>query len=50
MDAAIPDCMGGRKAGEEQLGQDSKAAAIVASSSSTDPVMASYWEHGFKGR
>jgi PAS domain S-box-containing protein len=50
MDLTIPGCMGGKEAVGQLLAKDPHATAIVASGYSTDPVMASYRDYGFKGR
>ncbi|MGD2250315.1 MAG: PAS domain S-box protein [Candidatus Methanofastidiosia archaeon] len=49
MDLTIPGGMGGKEAVEELLKIDKNLKAIVASGYSTDPVMAQYKEHGFRG-
>lgn len=49
MDLTIPGGMGGKKVLEELLTFDPKIKAIVSSGYSTDPVMANYKKHGFKG-
>jgi CheY-like chemotaxis protein len=50
MDLTIPGSMGGKEAVGQLLAKDPNATAIVASGYSTDPVMASYRDYGFKGR
>ncbi|MFT7686446.1 MAG: PAS domain S-box-containing protein [Candidatus Azotimanducaceae bacterium] len=50
MDLTIPGGMGGKEALQKLLAIDPAAKVIVSSGYSTDPVMAIYSEHGFKGR
>lgn len=49
MDLTIPGGMGGREAVRELLKIDPAARVIVSSGYSTDPVMAHYGAHGFRG-
>ncbi len=48
-DLTIPGGMGGREAAREILKIDARARLIVSSGYATDPVMANYKAHGFKG-
>ncbi|WP_321369246.1 cache domain-containing protein [uncultured Desulfuromusa sp.] len=50
MDLTIPGGMGGKEAAEEILKVDPHARIIASSGYSTDPIMAKYWDYGFKGR
>jgi CheY-like chemotaxis protein len=50
MDLTIPGGMGGKDAVTALLARYPDAVAIVASGYSTDPILADYGEHGFKGR
>ncbi|HEY6000926.1 MAG TPA: PAS domain S-box protein [bacterium] len=49
MDLTIPGGMGGKEAVGELRRRDPRARAIVSSGYSSDPIMASYAEHGFCG-
>lgn len=49
MDLTVPGGMGGRQAMEELLKLDPRVRAIVSSGYSSDPVLANYRQHGFKG-
>lgn len=49
MDLTVPGAMGGAAAMQEILKLDPKARGIVSSGYSSDPVMANYKEHGFRG-
>jgi len=49
MDLTIPGGMGGKEAVSKLIEIDPHVKAIVASGYSTDPIMAEYREHGFKG-
>ena len=48
MDLTIPGGMGGKDAIQEILKIDPEAKVIVSSGYSNDPVMANYWQYGFK--
>ena len=48
MDLTVPGKMGGREAIAAILAFDPQARAIVASGYSGDPVLARYWEYGFR--
>jgi CheY-like chemotaxis protein len=48
-DLTIPGAMGGADAMREILKMDPKAKGIVSSGYSSDPVMANYRAHGFRG-
>lgn len=50
VDLTIPGGIGGREVVEKLLTIDPDAKIIVSSGYSTDPVMANYSTHGFKGR
>jgi len=47
VDLTIPGGMGGKETMDELLKLDPQACVIVSSGYSTDPVMASYHDHGF---
>lgn len=49
MDLTVPGGMGGKEAMRELLKIDPGVRAIVSSGYSSDPVMANYQAHGFKG-
>lgn len=49
MDLTVPGGMGGMEAMRELLKIDPEVKAIVSSGYSSDPVMANYQTHGFKG-
>lgn len=49
MDLTVPGAMGGAAAMREILKIDPGARGIVSSGYSSDPVMANYREHGFRG-
>ncbi len=49
-DLTIPGGMGGQETAAEILQINSRAAIIVSSGYSTDPVMANYKDYGFSGR
>jgi PAS domain S-box-containing protein len=49
MDLTVPGAMGGAAAMREILKLDPEARGIVSSGYSSDPVMANYREHGFRG-
>ena len=49
MDLTVPGGMGGKEALSHLLKVDPQIKAIVASGYSTDPIMANYRAHGFKG-
>jgi len=49
MDLTVPGGMGGREAMEQLLKIDPQVRAIVSSGYSSDPVLASYRAHGFRG-
>jgi CheY-like chemotaxis protein len=49
MDLTVPGAMGGAAAMKEILKLDPTARGIVSSGYSSDPVMANYREHGFRG-
>src|SRR5690606_1332924 len=49
MDLTVPRGMGGREALQRILEIDPDVRAIVSSGYSTDPVMAEYRAHGFRG-
>ncbi len=49
MDLTVPGGMGGLEAMHELLAIDSNVTAIVSSGYSSDPVMANYRKHGFRG-
>ncbi len=49
MDLTVPGGMGGLEAMHELLAIDPDVTAIVSSGYSSDPVMASYRKHGFRG-
>lgn len=49
MDLTVPGAMGGAAAMAEILKLDPQARGIVSSGYSSDPVMANYREHGFRG-
>ncbi|HVS52691.1 MAG TPA: PAS domain S-box protein [Opitutaceae bacterium] len=49
MDLTVPGAMGGAAAMQEILKIDPKARGIVSSGYSSDPVMANYRTHGFRG-
>ncbi len=49
MDLTIPGGMGGQEAVRELLRRDPAACVLVSSGYSSDPVMARYTEHGFRG-
>jgi two-component system, cell cycle sensor histidine kinase and response regulator CckA len=48
VDLLIPEGIGGRKMTEEILKLNPKVKVIVMSGYSADPVIARYWEYGFK--
>ncbi len=48
MDLTIPGGMGGKEAIQKLLEIDPEAKAIVSSGYSNDPIMANYYEYGFK--
>jgi PAS domain S-box-containing protein len=50
MDLTVPGGMGGREAMEELRRLDPQVRAIVSSGYSSDPVLANYRAHGFRGR
>jgi PAS domain S-box-containing protein len=49
MDLTVPGGMGGLEAMHELLAIDPEVTAIVSSGYSSDPVMANYRKHGFRG-
>lgn len=49
MDLTIPGGMGGKEAVQKLLAIDPGVKAIVSSGYSSDPIMAEYREHGFRG-
>jgi len=49
MDLTVPGGMGGLEAMHELLALDAGVVAIVSSGYSSDPVMANYRKHGFRG-
>lgn len=49
MDLTVPGGMGGREAMQKLLQIDSNVKAIVSSGYSSDPVLANYRAHGFRG-
>jgi CheY-like chemotaxis protein len=49
MDLTVPGAMGGAEAMREILKIDPEARGIVSSGYSSDPVMANYRAHGFRG-
>jgi PAS domain S-box-containing protein len=49
MDLTVPGGMGGLEAMQELLAYDPGVTAIVSSGYSSDPVMAHYRKHGFRG-
>ena len=49
MDLIIPGGIGGKEAVKRILAIDPKARAVVSSGYADDPVMANYYEYGFKG-
>lgn len=49
MDLTVPGGLGGREAAGQILAIDPRAALIVSSGYSHDPVLADYAAHGFKG-
>ncbi len=49
MDLTVPGGMGGLEAMQELLAFDPQVVAIVSSGYSSDPVMANYRNHGFRG-
>jgi len=49
LDLTIPGGMGGREAIKSLLEIDPGVKAIVSSGYSDDPVLANFWEYGFKG-
>jgi len=49
MDLTVPEGMGGREAVRHILEMDPDARVIVSSGYSSDPVMAEYRTHGFRG-
>ncbi len=50
MDLTVPGGMGGREAMDILLKLDPQVKAIVSSGYSSDPIMANYRAHGFRGR
>jgi signal transduction histidine kinase/CheY-like chemotaxis protein len=50
MDLTVPGGMGGKDAMDALLKLDPKVRAIVSSGYSSDPIMANYQSHGFRGR
>jgi CheY-like chemotaxis protein len=50
LDLTVPGGMGGAEAMEKLRAMDSEVKAIVSSGYSSDPVMANYRAHGFRGR
>ncbi|HTB81498.1 MAG TPA: PAS domain S-box protein [Opitutaceae bacterium] len=50
MDLTVPGGMGGREAIEHLLKLDPEVRAVVSSGYSSDPVLANYRVHGFRGR
>jgi CheY-like chemotaxis protein len=50
LDLTVPGGMGGAEAMEKLRGMDPRVCAIVSSGYSSDPVMANYHAHGFRGR
>jgi PAS domain S-box-containing protein len=50
MDLTVPGGMGGQEAVLRLLREDPAAKVIVASGYATDPIMAAFKEHGFRGR
>lgn len=50
MDLTVPGGMGGRDAMEALRKMDPGVKAVVSSGYSSDPVLANYREHGFRGR
>lgn len=50
MDLTVPGGMGGKETMAELLKLEPGVKAIVSSGYSSDPVMANYREHGFRGR
>lgn len=50
MDLTVPGGMGGREAIEELLKLHPEVRAVVSSGYSSDPVLANYRGHGFRGR
>ena len=50
LDLTIPGGIGGVETAKGILAIDPHAKIIVSSGYSTDPIMANYGEHGFKGR
>ncbi|MCA9973669.1 MAG: response regulator [Anaerolineales bacterium] len=50
LDLTIPGGMGGQKATAEILAFDPNARLVVSSGYATDPILANYQAHGFKGR
>jgi len=50
MDLTVPGGMGGREAMEELLKLHPEVRAVVSSGYSSDPVLANYRVHGFRGR
>lgn len=50
MDLTVPGGMGGRDAMEALRQMDPGVKAVVSSGYSSDPVLANYREHGFRGR
>jgi DNA-binding NarL/FixJ family response regulator len=49
MDLTVPGAMGGAAAMKEILKIDPNARGIVSSGYSSDPIMADFREHGFRG-
>jgi PAS domain S-box-containing protein len=50
MDLTVPGGMGGKETMEALLAIDPEVKAIVSSGYSSDPIMANYRAHGFRGR
>lgn len=50
LDLTVPGGMGGAEAMEKLRAMDADVCAIVSSGYSSDPVMANYRAHGFRGR
>lgn len=50
LDLTIPGGMSGKEAIKEILSIDPDARVIVSSGYSTDPIMANYFDYGFRGR
>jgi DNA-binding NarL/FixJ family response regulator len=50
MDLTVPGGMGGKEAMEVLLKLDPGVKAIVSSGYSSDPIVANYRAHGFRGR